>query len=86
MKCERCSYLLNKISNLDNQRNSIGTLINNRENRLREQRLAEVHNDSIRVCVQLLEDSILTYTEIQEKLRKIHLKLINHYGKVHSHD
>lgn len=86
MKCERCSYLLSKISNLDNQRNSIGTLINNRENRLREQRLAEVHKDSIRVCVQLLEDSILTYTEIQEKLRKIHLKLIKHYGKIHPND
>lgn len=43
--CERCTHLLNKISNIDNRVKNIVSLMDYRENRLKEQQLAKVHKD-----------------------------------------
>lgn len=84
--CERCTYLLSKIKETDDQIKNIEVLINHRENRLREQQLAGIHRDSVKTCYQLLEDSILIHSELLNKQRKRQLKLLKHYRKDHHND
>lgn len=84
--CERCSYLLDKIYKTDDLIKNIVVLMNHRENRLREQQLAGVNKDSIKICLQLLEDSILIHSGLLNRQRKRQLKLVKHYKKDHHND